>query len=97
MDLLPADDAGVRTVLAPDADAGVDQDGDEESSLPLREPELRHGANLFAASHCRSSSARRGSMPRPLLPVVRTPPSLAPTARYRVNPARTLAAAWAPR
>src|SRR5262249_23393602 len=97
VDFLATEDVRVGAVLPPDADARVNQNRHKKPGLALSKAKVCDGSDLFSPRHCSSSSASRGSMPRPLLPLVRRPPRRAPMARYRVNPARTFAAACAPR
>ena len=79
--LLTTDDASVDAVLATDADTRVEHDSDQEPSLAVGEALLSHGADTLGSRHDSSSSASRGSTPRPLRPVVRRPPRRAPEAR----------------
>src|SRR5262245_29955175 len=94
---LSADDTGVGAVLPAHAHSGMQHDGYQEGGLATREALFLHSIDALLWRHDKNSSARRGSTPRPLRPEPLTPPTRAPTARYRENPARTFAAAWAPR
>ena len=93
---LPSDDAGIGAVLAAQTDARMQHHGDEEPRLTLREPKPGDVGDALRGRHQRNSSAMRGSGVR------RPPPPRVPTrniaaTRYRVNPVRALAAAYAPR
>src|SRR3989442_11366105 len=94
--LLSGDDAGIGAVLAAQTHARVQHHGDEESRLTLRESKPGDVRDALRGRHQRNSSAMRGSGVR------RPPPPRVPTrniaaTRYRVNPVRALAAAYAPR
>src|ERR1700733_3267069 len=93
---LTVSDSGERAVIAAEADAGMQHDGDEKARLAFGVPVLRHGAPAFFPGHRKNSSASPGSYEEPRRPLD-LPPTRPPVARYRVKPARAFPAACAPR
>src|SRR3989442_10060330 len=96
-DLLTVGDSRIRAVLSSHAYPRMKHHGHEEAGLATGIPFPLYGSHSLLRTHESSSSASRGSTPRPLRPEPETPPTLAPTARYRENPEAALAAACAPR
>ena len=83
-------------IVTPKAHAGVQHDGYQEARLPFGEAVIGNRLDAFIPGHSKSSPATSGSNGRlPRRPV--RAPTRPPPARYRVNPARALAAACAPR
>ena len=73
---------GERTVLAADADARMQQHGHEEPRVAVEKAQRRDLVDPLGERHSNTSSATRGSKPRPPLRLEPLPPpSRAPVAR----------------
>src|SRR6185295_17516795 len=96
LDLLSVRDPREGRIVTAQTDARMQHDGHQEAGLALREAVIGDGFDPLIPRHCRSSPATSGSNGRPPRRPVR-PPTRPPPARYRVNPARALDAACAPR
>src|SRR5512144_2484788 len=94
--LLAVRDPRESRIVTAKANTGMQHDGHQESRLPFGEAVIGDGFDTFIPRHSSSSPATSGSNGRPPRRPVRAP-TRPPPARYRVNPARALDAACAPR